>query len=1327
MSQINWNNLRSWNGSQQSAFEELCCQLANYESIANRVKFYRKGAPDAGVECFWVLEDSKEIAWQAKFFLAPPTSSQWSQIDESVKVALKKHPELSTYIVCLPIDRPDPRIKNQESFTDKWNARVKKWKEWAQKLEMKVDFDFWGNYEIGERLSREDHRGRYLFWFNTNHLSKDWLAGRLSEAVADAGPRYTPELNIDLPISFSFLSQALSRAYFDRLLELYGKYLENLNSCLGWYQKHLSVEKLKPIDDIKVRFTMWIEEIKWASRTKVDFQRIIALLEEVSSAINQEFDSVIQSAKEIDKSEHQKDKHAGHKSEELIKYSRDKVSTSSQDLTEFLGGTSSSLINHPFSLLVGVAGNGKTHLFADLARKLLDSNTPALLILGEKLNLGEPWSQILQILGLTCTRDEFLGSFQAAAEASNSRGIIFIDALNESENKSKWTNYLSGMVTAISKYPNIGLAISIRSTYENVIVPEHLRTNFKRLVHSGFGSQLTRAVQVYFTHYKITLPSVPLLSPEFNNPLFLGIFCRTLKNLGKTEVPEGMTGFFGIFKEYLSSINLRLSRPDILDFDPSNNLVYQFVEKFCEKIASSGQMWLPIQDAKEIAASIFSNNAESKSFYRHLLSEFLLSEDHFYTGENALQEGVRFSYERFADHFTASKIIESAKNKEDVAGRVKQIFANDKDHWIKQGLLEAISIQFPETFGQEIIEAVPELQNSRYSKEALFESLLWRSTSSVNKNTVAIVAKIANSNSHFFDKFTETLIYLAPKEGHRLNSSFLDRNLKSFKMPERDAWWSTYIHNSYTEESALGRVISWILEMDNESNEALGDSSRLQLAILLSWCFTASNRYLRDRSTKAVVRLLENHLGVAKKLFENFVNVDDLYVTERVLAACCGATTRSVDLSNLDDLATFVYNLIFKGGTPPCHLLLRDYARTIVEYSLLQNPGLKVEVSHIRPPYKSMWPSKIPSAKTIENKYGKWHDKMTEEEYGMHAIHSSVIGFGDFARYIIGTNSGNFDWTSRRLGSPINKTGKELCAEFVESLTKEQKKAWKFVELLRSNADVASRLERIRKEKSKYTAKEIKDALIETEQKFEKSLRGKKLKIYKNIIIPYLKNPNAAKFTDNFDLSIAQRFIIDRVFSLGWTKEKFGLFDRRIDRHDGSRSASKNERMGKKYQWLAYFEFLARVSDNFIFRGDTWDPKSTKYEGPWQISYCRNIDPSLLISSSKRIRYKTSATSWWSSVPFNNWSGDDNAWLKSEEILPEFEKTILVRGPDGKEWVTLDSFIEWYEPLSPEVSRYRSPQKRLWFMAKAYVLKTSDLDKFVNWGKKQNFMGRWMP
>src|SRR6266851_4925816 len=97
---IHWQDLCPLNGSQHAAFEEVCCQLAASEPHPPSSLFIRKGAPDAGVECYWKLPDGSEWGWQAKFFLSPPDDNQWTQIDKSVQTALEKHPQLSQYVIC---------------------------------------------------------------------------------------------------------------------------------------------------------------------------------------------------------------------------------------------------------------------------------------------------------------------------------------------------------------------------------------------------------------------------------------------------------------------------------------------------------------------------------------------------------------------------------------------------------------------------------------------------------------------------------------------------------------------------------------------------------------------------------------------------------------------------------------------------------------------------------------------------------------------------------------------------------------------------------------------------------------------------------------------------------------------------------------------------------------------------------------------------------------------------------------------------------------------------------------------------------------------------
>src|SRR4051812_10615015 len=119
---LDWNAIRPLNGSRADGFEELCCQLARRDRPPGST-FERKGTPDAGVECYAVLSDGTEWAWQAKYFdtLGPV---QWPRLDKSVSTALDAHPTLVRYFVCIPLDRADARKEDQDSAKDKWDDRV---------------------------------------------------------------------------------------------------------------------------------------------------------------------------------------------------------------------------------------------------------------------------------------------------------------------------------------------------------------------------------------------------------------------------------------------------------------------------------------------------------------------------------------------------------------------------------------------------------------------------------------------------------------------------------------------------------------------------------------------------------------------------------------------------------------------------------------------------------------------------------------------------------------------------------------------------------------------------------------------------------------------------------------------------------------------------------------------------------------------------------------------------------------------------------------------------------------------------------------------------
>ena len=213
---VDWQSIRPLNGARHEGFEELCSQLARCEA-PDGSRFVRKGAPDAGVECYATLEDGTEWAWQAKYFHTLG-ASQWSQIDSSVRSALKKHPRIGRFIVCCPLDLPDGRSGKGLSAHDRWNRYVAKWKGLANDADAAVEFTYWGSHELLDRLARPEHSGRVRFWFGAPTMDTTWFERRVDEAVASAGPRYTPELHIDLPISGEFEAFGRTEWFFDNVI-----------------------------------------------------------------------------------------------------------------------------------------------------------------------------------------------------------------------------------------------------------------------------------------------------------------------------------------------------------------------------------------------------------------------------------------------------------------------------------------------------------------------------------------------------------------------------------------------------------------------------------------------------------------------------------------------------------------------------------------------------------------------------------------------------------------------------------------------------------------------------------------------------------------------------------------------------------------------------------------------------------------------------------------------------------------------------------------------------------------------------------------------------
>jgi hypothetical protein len=1344
--------LRAWGGSQHRAFEELCCQLARAESFPAGSRFVRKGTPDAGVECYWTSPTGEEAAWQAKFF-SSLEKTQWKQLDDSVQKALEKHPNLTRYTVCLRFDRADPRIekkgKKQKSAMSEWDTRVKTWTQWGTDRGMDVAFEYWGEHEIFSRLALDEHQGRHYFWFQEERFGPQWFQQRFDEARANVGERYTPELNVDLPVGRFFDGLGRTEAFRLRFLTLRGKILKE-SEWLASRTIGTDEQLYRPIAD----------------GTQDLIQRL-AVFEDDDHVAPYGFERLAKCASETADLAYQcgyalEEKARAEKNRDAYSYERHhayQLGARLRDLAEEAASPAANAANTHAALLDGEAGHGKTHLLFDVAERRIRAKLPTVILLGGQFTKGDPWTQVLQLLHVDCKRDEFLGALDAAAEAERSRALILIDALNEGDDRTIWKKGLAGFLTACARYPRISVGVTVRTSYVPDVVPDGISEKLTRETHHGFAEYEYQATRTFFGWFGIKRPSIPLLNPEFQNPLFLKLFCKGIKDAGLIEMPKGLHGITQMFDFLLDAVNQKLSASDQLDFDPKQRLAHDALRSIAEGLAASDSHVLTRDQARTIVDAHLPGRAYNHSLFARLLSEGLLAEERVWRNEGP-REGIRFAYERLQDHQIASYLLDTHVG----AGGVSAAFAADQplgarvrqytSEWTF-GLIDALAIQVPERYGVELPDVMPDAATSSPMRRAFIRSLLWRRPKSIGEPAKQYLR--SGLRHEEFDVFLDVALTVATNPDHPFNADYLHARLLRDAMPDRDAWWSIYLAEQYGQHTAVDRLVEW--GWSPEDKAGIDDESVRLAAMALLWFLTTSHRLLRDRATKALVRLLTPRLHVLDALLTTFRDVDDLYVRERLYAAAYGCVLRSADNAGIGKIARHVFDDLFHDGTPPPHLLLRDYGRGVVERAAVLGVDAGIDLARARPPYMSDWPGDLPSAVELEAKYERPQEAAPDEEYALREIYFSVAGGGDFDRYVIGTNGHSFNWTANRLGQEAPRTKREKYDAFVATLTARQQEALQQLEdtygnrvflIIRPPSDteeppgdaaderevptpqphIGPRIVVARSENDDHVVQaeqEAARAIEHAERAFRRTLGAEKAAKFETEALPYLNDPGHEE-ERLFDLGIAQRFVLNRVLELGWTVERFGAFDRNFDRHrNDGRAANKPERIGKKYQWLGWHEFLARVADHFQYHDDMV-PEVGQYDGPWQ-DFDRDLDPSLLITATARERSPQPSTWWSPPLPYPDWRAvsSDAAWAAQASDLPAVEPLLAVQRPDCREFLVLETYREWTEPAPLGVERHDVERREIWYMVKSYLVKRADAEAFYAWGSQQNFYGRWMP
>ncbi|MEM9356060.1 MAG: hypothetical protein AAGB04_07600 [Pseudomonadota bacterium] len=995
----------------------------------------RGGGGDGGVECYWQMPNGDEWGYQAKYFF----KLNKKQLDDSVATALEVHPALKLYVICVPFDLTGPTGRAGKSETERWDDYVTDWKKQARDKGMEVEFVLWSRHTLLDHLLATSHSAaRVRFWFGKEQLFEpDWFDSQIGASVASAGMRYSPQLDVDVPIAQFFEALANTEEWEGIARATVNAFEAAVRRWRRTFDRDVRTDDETPLSSSTKAIAVALSE-----HTTTLSDGLSGIIDgesthheiDVSDIANNavRLCSELESACCADLDNRHGDKWADTPSwrqfmaeymccfpAQYIDAARDFL-PELRKIKEWCAQPIVMLPNAKSMLVSGFAGSGKTHAFCDAACQRLKRGFPSVVLLGEQFGAGEPWDQIRRLMGLaeSWSRDDILTALDASGEAADNICIIFIDALNEAFPRSLWKSHLPAMIESISDHPSLKLCVSCRTTYLGDTIPNGL--DAVHAVHHGFKGVEDDACFRYFEHYGLDAPAMPLLQPEFSNPLFLRIVCDSLQRASISSLPHDLHGISKVVQLSIDSCNQVIA--ESLDYDPRDDHVGIAVRKLAKEMSDSNRAYLFRDTAKSIVDEIWPSQTRESSLFHHLIRHGALVEDYAIDDDDSAPVNtIRFAFDRVADHLRACALIENI----DTQG-LRKAFENngalfnlvvDVDAICEsRGVLTELSILIPEQFpGCELLDYAYDDESRLEFLGMTIEGLPWRPPSSLSYQTTTIVTD-ALQNGHTAGTTMEVLMSLSCRPNHRLNSDFVHDLFSRAPMANRDSFLCPFFYDQFEQEGSFSRLVNWALSKDVTAVPP--EVTRLWVSIL-AWGCSSSDRRVRDSATKAMVRVSQHRPEVWHSILTDVLEISDEYILERVLLAAYGALIRNQCKDSITNASEVVWNDLFDAQPLTTNVAVRDAGRLILD--LAAHFGVlpdAVDRGHYQPPYTSEWPLEFPDDTWISS-YAHSSNRAVSR------LHRSCTD-DDFEKYTVNHALGNYSYPG--FGKRGEITLRDACA-----------------------------------------------------------------------------------------------------------------------------------------------------------------------------------------------------------------------------------------------------------------------------------------------------------
>lgn len=834
-----------------------------------------------------------------------------------------------------------------------------------------------------------------------------WLKQQAKTLTHDAGPRYTADAHVESEISRVFdwlLARPVAVMQFDEHLAEIWKHLPDEAP----FEPHR-----EPLGNVAHKLR---EDPVW--QAPPDFQPVRDLLQKLNERALDQYTESSRYSRE-------------RKETDRERYRRD-------GLNRLMGAyyEARELLNNfaPYTqrrvlLLTGQAGQGKTHTLVHELNRALDNGEIAVGVLGHTLSAtGDLWSAMLQRLGYSGGKDVFLDELENAAARRRQRALIVIDALNETTDRARWKGQLSGLLADILARPHLTVALGVRSDYRQLVLPllaEGAPTPWVEYRHPGFGEVGADALTVYCAHYGVQVPVAPPIG-ELSNPLYVQLLVKSLK--GRHDPVYWLPSWLDVWQGWLAYLEEDTVGKLELDDPSRRHPMRRTLNRLADAMIDAGSFRLLRHEADRIAEE----TCDNRKAIAWLLSAGALLDQ---TNDED-EDFVTFAYERLCDTFIVNRLLTKLfRNLSDPEARRQALVDATTpggplyplvspaymDHPLndnRAGLLRALCLMAPREMATEIPALLPREYKSPHGdwmeqddalQEAYLDSLRWRYRQDDFGSSPQGLLDWFNALDVFHSEHDELdeLIRLAVIPGHPFAMEhILHPWLRDMSSPgERDAAWSIHLVPLWIERySNLNILLRWAGEANLSGLHA---SVALPSTRLLAWITSSSQRAQRQSAIRGLTRLLAACPEVLPDFLPDFLAVDDAYVLEGVLIALLGGVLHGRADALCMQAASLVYESQFvEGNARWCHLTIRHYARRIVEEAHSRGWLADVDLTVVRPPYRSALPLDVlPSEDELRS---------AQKSSGYRSITGSCFGH-DFYWYVMGATSGSKHFLSKPL------------------------------------------------------------------------------------------------------------------------------------------------------------------------------------------------------------------------------------------------------------------------------------------------------------------------